>query len=414
MQVPVKATPQYKPPVAFQNLNPADTLQELSGGVTSGFPLISYRGKVWRVRIAGVEHNYLDEQNQAMPCVEIVIVRSNVRPSKSYFDKTYEEGSSELPRCFSTDGIAPDAQIADPIHSQCASCPKNAWGSGKPTPSGKKSRACSDVRRMAVSFAHEIAEKGASATLYLMRVPPASLNPLKDYAEKILQPRGLYPFAVVTRVGFDPNTSHPKLTFKALRFVNDEEAEAIAALRESEEARRILSEATEFAGGGTTESGAEAGDANPHAARTVAPTPAGSPVRKPRRAAARPAEAEEATLPEEQAVEAEGGEEGGVIDAADSDDDIAPAPGSTVEEETDEIAPAMPTAASKPAAPKPVAAKPRPVAPKPGSRPVAAAPKPAPAAAPKPVRTAARPAPAATVPAAEEDFENMLDTILAD
>jgi hypothetical protein len=265
---------------------------------------------------------------------------------------------------------------------------------------------------MAVAFAHDIAEKGDKATLYLLRVPPASLNPLKDYAEKVLQPRGIYPFAVVTRIGFDTNTAHPKMTFKALRFVNDEEAQTIVALRDGEEARRILVEATEFAGAGTTEHSTEAGNGSSPAAGASAPTSAGSPGRK-RRAAARPAEAEEATLPEEEAgVEEVAGEEGGEI--IDGGDDIAPAPGATVEEtEVDDIAPAPPPA--RPVAAKRVAAKPRPAAAKPAAAKPAAA-WPAPVSAPKPAKPAARaaPAPAVSVPAAEEDFESMLDTILAD
>lgn len=416
MNALVKAPPQFKPPAAFANIELSQELfGELAGGVTAGFPIISYRGKVWRVRKSGTEQNYLDANNDAVQSIEIVLVKSNPRPSKSYYDKAFEEGSTEAPRCWSTDGLVPDASVTDPINPQCASCPMNAWGSGRPTPSGKKSRACADVRRMAVAFAHEIEDKGEKATLFLMRVPPASLNPLKDYAEKILQPRGIYPFAVVTRIGFDPTTAHPKLTFKAARFVNDEEAEAIVALRASEDVRRILAEATEYADTGTT-AAAEGGSAAADA--TAAPASAAS-LKKRRAPTARPAEVEEATLPEEVTAEEAVAEESEEGTLSIEDLDAAAATPAADADDT-EIGAAPPPKAAKPAAAK-AAPKPAAVA-KPAAKPAAARPapaiaRPAPAAAPKPAKAAPKPAPAA-VPAAaaaeSDDFEGMLDTILAD
>lgn len=417
MNAIVKAPPQFKPPAAFQNIELSQELfGELAGGVTAGFPIISYRGKVWRVRKSGTEQNYLDANNDAVQSIEVVFVKANPRPSKSYYDKAFEEGSTEAPRCWSTDGLVPDASVVDPISPQCAGCPKNAWGSGRPTPSGKKSRACADVRRMAVAFSHEIEDKGEKATLFLMRVPPASLNPLKDYAEKILQPRGIYPFAVVTRIGFDPTTAHPKLTFKAARFINEEEAAAIVALRSSEDCRRILAEATEYADAGTTaaaESGSAAADA------TAAPASAAS-TKKRRAPTARPAEVEEATLPEEATAEEAAAEEASEEGALTIEDLDAAAATPAADEDDTEIAAAPPPKAAKPVAAKPAAPKPAAVA-KPAAKPAAARPAPAIArpapAAPKPAKAAPKPAPVA-VPAAaaaeSDDFEGMLDTILAD
>lgn len=417
MNALVKRPPQFKPPAAFANIELSQELfGELAGGVTAGFPIISYRGKVWRVRKSGTEQNYIDANGDAVQSIEVVFVKANPRPSKSYYDKAFEEGSTEAPRCWSTDGIAPDASVVDPISPQCAGCQMNAWGSGRPTPSGKKSRACADVRRMAVAFAHDIEEKGEKATLFLMRVPPASLNPLKDYSEKVLQPRGIYPFAVVTRIGFDPTTAHPKLTFKPARFINEEEAEAVVALRASEDCRRILAEATEYADAGTTAAPAEDGSAA--VAATAAPASAASPKKR-RAPTARPAEVEEATLPEEATAEeavAEESSEEGTLTIEDLD---AAAATPAADEDDTEIAPAPPPKAAKPAAAK-AAPKPTAVA-KPAAKPAAARPataiaRPAPAAAPKPAKATPKPAPAAVpaAAAAEDDFEGMLDTILAD
>ena len=223
-----------------------EALSEFSGGVTSGFPILSYRGKVWRVRKGGEEINYVNADGDAVPSVELVLVKSNPLPSKIFYTSKYEEGSNEAPACWSGNGISPDAGVTNPVAKTCAACPKNAWGS-RITDQGKKARACSDNRRVAVAFAHELEEKGKEASLYLLRIPPASLNPLKDYAEKVLAPKGVPPFAVVTRVGFDAAASHPQLTFRAAKVVTDEQAEAILELRDSDAVRRILAEAAELA-----------------------------------------------------------------------------------------------------------------------------------------------------------------------
>lgn len=275
-------------PAAFAPFVDKKANTELTAGVQSGFPIISFRGKVWRVRKSGHEENYVNEEGEAMPSLELVLIRSNPHMAKTFYDKAFEEGSTEPPRCWSADGQKPDPNVPNPIAKSCITCPNNVWGS-KLTPSGAKSRACADVRRMAVAFSHEIEDKGKDATLFLLRVPPASLNPLKDYAEKTLEPRGLQYFMLVTKIGFDPNVAHPKLTFRPKRLLGEEEAEAVVALRESEDARRILAEATEFEVAGTT-AGSEA-SAPSVAAEEASPAPAASASS--RKAKTRPADDED-------------------------------------------------------------------------------------------------------------------------
>jgi pyruvate/2-oxoglutarate dehydrogenase complex dihydrolipoamide acyltransferase (E2) component len=263
---------------------------ELSAGVTAGFPIISYRGKVWRVRKGGEEINYVDQSGDPIQSIELVLVKSNKMPSKTFYKSKYKEGDNAAPTCWSSDGIKPDAGVKEPQHNACATCPHNQWGS-RISEDGKKGRACSDVRRMAVVFADELRRKGTDSHLFLMRVPPASLNPLKDYAEKVLGPAGVEYFAVATRVGFDSAASHPKLTFRvatennAPRFLSEEEYEAVCTLRDSEDAHRILSEAPEFAEAGTT-----GGDEGTAKAAEETPAPAPAPAK---RAKARPADEED-------------------------------------------------------------------------------------------------------------------------
>ena len=263
---------------------------EYAGGVTAGFPIISYRGKVWRIKKGGEEIAYVDRRGNPHPSIDVVLVRSNPRPSKTFYAGKYTEGDNSPPTCWSSDGLKPDAAVQQKQHHVCATCPRNAWGS-RMTEAGKKGRECSDVRRMAVVFYSELQKKGADAHLFLMRVPPASLNPLKDYVEKALAPANVMPHAVVTQMGFDAQASHPKITFRVAEdeadnaiFLDAAEYELVKQLRESDDVQRILSEEPDYAEAGTT--GGDDGTA-----RAAEGTPA--PASAPKKQRARPVDEED-------------------------------------------------------------------------------------------------------------------------
>ena len=58
-----------------------------------------------------------------------VIIAASDTLTKAWYEKTYEAGSFEAPDCFSNDGKVPAAGVAKPQCSNCASCPRNAFGS---------------------------------------------------------------------------------------------------------------------------------------------------------------------------------------------------------------------------------------------------------------------------------------------
>lgn len=247
----VKAQPQLMQlPANLQSIwgDTTGTEDDLSGGVISGFPTISYRGKVWRIRKGGEETNYVDDNGDAVQSIEVVLVKSHPKPSKIFYDKPFEEGDISAPRCWSANGETPDSGVKDPIAHSCAGCPNNVWGSKINQETGAKGRACADARRIAAITLADLSTKGTDATKCLLRVPPSSLNPLKDYAEKVLKPKGIPYFAVVTRIGFDTAVAYPKMTFRATRFLNEDEARAVLEIRDSDDVKHILNESTEFAG----------------------------------------------------------------------------------------------------------------------------------------------------------------------
>jgi outer membrane biosynthesis protein TonB len=73
----------------------------------------------------------------------------------------------------------------------------------------------------------------------LLRVPAGTLKELVEYA-KMLDRRKVGYQAVVTKVAFDHTVAHQKFTFKAVRFVTPDEAEAIRDQLESPVIQQIL------------------------------------------------------------------------------------------------------------------------------------------------------------------------------
>ena len=323
-------------------------VKEFSGGVQSGFPVLGYRGKTWRVKQSGEEQVYADENGDAIQSVNLVLIRSNENLSKTYYKGKYTEGDNSKPTCWSASGIRPDPNVQNPVSSKCQGCPMNAWGS-RTSEDGKKQKACQDVRRMAVIMEHELEAVDAGekeledADIFLLRVPGGSLNPLKDYVEKKLLPKGgLLPYMLVTRVGFDTDASYPKFAFKAARFLDEDEFGTVEDLRETDIVKRIINEAAELDDGGTTDEGSD-GSSSDHDAKDEAPKSA--PLKS----------SEEAHMEDD-----------------DDDDDIAPPPpkkkakkrAAAVEEESidddedEEIAPPKKKQRAKAPATKKVAAPP--------------------------------------------------------
>jgi len=236
-----------------------EAAKEFSGGVQSGFPVLGYRGKTWRVKQGGEEQVWTDDEGDAVQSIHLVLIRSNENLSKTYYKGKYKEGDNSKPDCWSASGISPDPNVPKPVSSKCQGCPMNVWGS-RVSDEGKKQKACQDVRRMAVIMEHELESVAAGekdtddADVFLLRVPGGSLNPLKDYVEKKLLPKGgLLPYMLVTRVGFDTDAAFPKFAFKGARFLDEDEFSTVEELRDSDIVKRIINEAAELDDGETTD-----------------------------------------------------------------------------------------------------------------------------------------------------------------
>lgn len=207
-----------KLPAYLKAFNVAELNSDLTAHAGGGFPSISIKGKVFAIVRDGertVLPNPKDPESAATS-IEVVMLKVNPNKSKVFYLKGYDKDNSEgaKPDCYSNDGVSPAADAANPQAKKCATCPHNQWGSRVTEKGASKGKACSDTIRMAIAPAGQVNDA------MLLRVPPASNKAVGEYGQ-MLAKRGVPYSAVVTKIAFDMDAESPKLTFKALGYLDD-------------------------------------------------------------------------------------------------------------------------------------------------------------------------------------------------
>jgi hypothetical protein len=174
----------------------------------------------------------------------LVILNQARSKSKSYYPKwDPNQSEGERPICASLAGIVPDDDVQQKQSDTCALCPKNKWYTA---PDGRKKRDCTDYKRLAVFLDPAITSRVLGSALnepIFLRVPPASLDPLAAFGER-MQAQS-YPYcSFITRVSFDATSEYPKFIYNEVRLLNDQEADAVLALREDPQTLRIIGDPT--------------------------------------------------------------------------------------------------------------------------------------------------------------------------
>ncbi len=222
----------------------------LNEGISASFPILTIRGKVFRIKYRGEEAPLViaptvpGGQPTPRPNIDVIIVHASPSIAKIWYDGQYAEGDNEAPDCFSVNGVNPDPASPRKQSELCATCPRNVWGS-KTLPSGKAGKECQDSKRLVVVPADDIANEMFGGPM-LLRVPPASLQDMGKYNSD-LQQFGHAFYTVRTQLGFDMTTAYPKLTWNAVRALDANEAQQVIALQTDPRVKRILSEAVDQA-----------------------------------------------------------------------------------------------------------------------------------------------------------------------
>ena len=220
-------------PAHLKNLQLDATTKALMGGSgNGGGKRISIRGNVFRMMVDGKE--IAQNEDRAM---NIIIAAANANVSRTFYAGTYQEGQAMAPTCWSNDGVTPDIKSEQPQASKCASCQQNIKGSGQ-----GDSRACRFSQRLAVLLENDIRGDIYQLTLPAQSIFGAAENgkmPLQSYA-KFLGSHGLPVTAVVTEMRFDTASATPRLTFKAVRPLNEEELAQTQEKGQSAEAKSAI------------------------------------------------------------------------------------------------------------------------------------------------------------------------------
>jgi hypothetical protein len=206
--------------------------KSLTGGSAASGKNISIKGGVFRLISDGKEIAAIDDRH-----LDVVIVAAAPKVGRTFYMGKYEEGKTTSPTCWSADGDKPDASVQEPQHANCADCPPNIQGSGEGT-----SRACRFSQRIAVVLANDVEGDPLSLSLPATSIFGKDINgdmPLQAYA-RWLAAQNINPEEVVTRMRFDTKAAVPKLYFKTMRWLTDEEFASVTAHMEAPATQKLV------------------------------------------------------------------------------------------------------------------------------------------------------------------------------
>ena len=202
-----------------------------------GFASLSIRGKCFAIVKDGnrtVLKNPKDPDSNAS-FVDVVMLKVSPYKSKAFYKNGYDANAEDLrPTCFSSDGIKPDASVENPQCKSCAACPYNQFKSASGNGEGvRKGKACPDYIRIAIAAPDNVDEPIA------LRIPPTSIRTLGEYARVLEKHKAPYQ-GVITRISFVPEEATPRLTFKAISFVDKATYDAVKEQAESDMVRTMV------------------------------------------------------------------------------------------------------------------------------------------------------------------------------
>lgn len=209
-----------------------DMNKTLAGGSGGGGKRLSIKGNKFRLFVDGEQVSVSKEDS-----MNIVVVNA-AAVSRTYYEGSYDPNNPTAPSCWSVDTRvpAPEVPAEQRKASRCADCPMNVKGSGQ-----GDSRACRFNQRLAITL------EGKPDEVYQLQLPATSIfgeakggnMGMQAYA-KLLNAHNTPIIAVLTEMRFDENAETPKLFFKPVRSLNEEELQAAVKAKDSEEAIKAI------------------------------------------------------------------------------------------------------------------------------------------------------------------------------
>jgi hypothetical protein len=193
---------------------------------------ISIRGNVFRLVVNGKEIATSEERS-----MKVVVVNVAPKVHRTFYAGVFNPNVKAGPECWSADGERPDASIDSPQSDACHNCEKNIAGSGT-----GKTKACKFGRMLAV-----VLENDLNGDVFQLSLPAQSIfgdaeggkMPLNAYAQ-FLAGFNVNVTAVVTEMRFDTDSATPKLFFKAVRPLTEEEYDALSLRGETPDVKALV------------------------------------------------------------------------------------------------------------------------------------------------------------------------------
>jgi hypothetical protein len=218
-------------PAHLRGVAISETAKALAGGGQTGNRL-SIKGGVFRLVVDGKEIAAVEDRH-----LDVVIVAAAPKVSRTFYLAKYDADNPTAPDCWSQNGDIPDPTSTAKQSATCASCPQNVKGSGQ-----GDSRACRYGQRVAVVLANDV-----EGDVMQLSLPALSLfgkaegenRPLQEYA-RWLTAQGIDPTMLVTRLKFDTKSESPKLFFKAMRWLEQDEFDICRTAGQSADAKKAI------------------------------------------------------------------------------------------------------------------------------------------------------------------------------
>jgi hypothetical protein len=193
----------------------SDLTKALAGGASTTKRL-SIKGGVFRLMVGAKQVAAIDERY-----LDVILVSASPKVGRTWYAAKFaEEEAPKAPDCWSANGDQPDPSSPKIQSQQCATCPQNVSGSGE-----GDTKSCRYNQKLALTLAND--QEGDVLQLI---VPAKSIfgkeengqHPLQSYA-RFMAAQGVSVDTVITRLKFDTNSSSPKLFFKPMRWLSEDE-----------------------------------------------------------------------------------------------------------------------------------------------------------------------------------------------
>lgn len=203
-----------------------DELTNTLAGSGGGMRRLSIEGGVFREIVGGKEVRKSEDR-----AINIVLIKA-APVNRTYYTGTYVKGQKIKPTCWSLDTQKPDASVPEGNRqaNACKDCKQNIKGSGQ-----GETRACRFQQRVAVMLEGDL----QGDNVYQLALPATSIFGDADGAKMPLQAYGrhlkahnTHAISIVTEMRFDTDSATPKLTFKPVRPLEEEELKTALAMRE--------------------------------------------------------------------------------------------------------------------------------------------------------------------------------------